>query len=110
MIKFATFITRFISSLDFLRKTYFVCHNNKFFFKQSEFKLAGTEWERHIIDHFKVSNTDAKSSEQLRLVDIDNIGKYYPSTPDAGIKSEILVELLRSASHEKKRVILSLLV
>lgn len=104
MIKFATFITRFTSSLTFYIKLNLFAIAVSFFIN-SEFKLAGTEWERHIIDHFKVSNTDAKSSEQLRLVDIDNIAKYYPSTPDAGIKSEILVELLRSASHEKKRVI-----
>ena len=103
MIKFATFITHFTSSFIFCIKLNFSVKAITFFFIKSEFKLAGTEWERHIIDHFKVSNTDAKSSEQLRLVDIDNIAKYYPSTPDAGIKSEILVELLRSASHEKKK-------
>ena len=66
--------------------------------------MANSNWEKEIINHFVQSNTDPKIAEQLRLVDIDNMAKYFPSTNDQNLKSDVLVELLRSASVEKNRV------
>jgi hypothetical protein len=66
--------------------------------------LANSNWEKEIINHFVQSNTDPKIAEQLRLVDIDNMAKYFPSTNDQNLKSDVLVELLRSASVENNRV------
>lgn len=66
--------------------------------------MANSNWEKEIINHFVQSNTDPKIAEQLRLVDIDNMAKYFPSTNDQNLKSDVLVELLRSASVENNRV------
>jgi len=66
--------------------------------------LSNTEWQTKIIDHFISSNTDPKSFEQLRLIDIENLEKYLPNIKDPKKKSEFLVELLRTASQDKTRV------
>lgn len=66
--------------------------------------MSNTEWQTKIIDHFISSNTDPKSFEQLRLIDIENLEKYLPNIKDPKKKSEFLVELLRTASQDKTRV------
>lgn len=47
---------------------------------------------------------DAKISEQLREIDIENLGKYFQTSQDNTIKNDILSELLRSSAFEKSRV------
>lgn len=64
-----------------------------------------TNWEKELVDHFINTNQDSKVLEPLRVCDIDNMPKYFPTTSDNSIKSDILVELLRSAAQEKNRVI-----
>ena len=73
---------------------------------KSEFNLSKTEWETKIISHFVKSNTDPKTNEQLRLIDIENLGKYLNNLKDQSSRNEILVELLRSASQDKNRVLI----
>jgi len=64
--------------------------------------LSKTEWEIKIVDHFINSNTDPKTFEQLRLIDIENLEKYLPNIKDPKKKSEIQVELLRTASQDTR--------
>jgi hypothetical protein len=66
--------------------------------------LNGTDWEKQIVEHFINTNRDQKSPEPLRLVDMDNLDKYYSRLSDAQLKNEILFELLRSAANEHSRV------
>ena len=66
--------------------------------------MSNTEWQTKIIDHFISSNTDPKTFEQLRLIDIENLEKYLPHRKDPKKKSELLVELLRTACQDKTRV------
>jgi hypothetical protein len=40
----------------------------------------------------------------MRVVDIENLDKYYAASQDLEIQDDILTELLRSAAHEKIRV------
>lgn len=54
--------------------------------------------------HFLQTNSDARIPEALRLVDLENISRYFLYIKDSDIKSEILVEMLRSAAIEKSRV------
>jgi hypothetical protein len=56
------------------------------------------------VDHFVNTNMDPKIVEQLRLYDIENLARYFGTTSDASLRSDILMELLRSASYENTRV------
>lgn len=49
------------------------------------------------------NNTDPKVAEALRLIDLENLEKYYPLLQDIKQKHQILIELLRSACFEKTR-------
>jgi hypothetical protein len=45
-------------------------------------------------------------NESLRLIDIENLNRYYPVLNDLKQKHQILIELLRSTCFEKTRVII----
>lgn len=66
--------------------------------------MENSDWEIQIIEHFVNNNTDPKVAEALRLIDLENLGKYYPNLKDIKQKHQILIELLRSACFEKTRV------
>ena len=68
----------------------------------SEFKLESTEWEKVIIDYFILNNKDPKVAEPIRNLDLENLSKYLPLIKNTKIKQQVLMELLRSATHEKR--------
>lgn len=70
--------------------------------KISEFKLENTDWEKLIVEHFITNNLDVKAPEPLRILDLDNLNKYNQLVKNAKVKQQILMELLRSATHEKR--------
>lgn len=84
-----------IYSILIFKKTFF------FQFK-SEFKLANSNWEKEMINHFTYANSNSKTSEQLRLIDLENIGKCLPNLTDQTTKKEILVEMLRTVSYDTR--------
>ncbi len=60
------------------------------------------EWEKTICEHYITNNKDPKVAEPLRIVDLDNLSKYVPLVKNSKVKQQILMELLRSATHEKR--------
>ena len=64
------------------------------------------EWEKTICEHFIINNKDPKVPEPLRNVDLDNLSKYIPLIKNSKLKQQILMELLRSATHEKRVTII----
>ena len=71
----------------------------------SEYGLVNTSWEKQIIDHFINTNTDPKTTENIRVVDMENLEKYFVTTLSKSLKEDVLTEFLRSAGCEKSRVI-----
>ena len=70
-----------------------------------EFKLAKSDWENKIVEHFVTNNAETKMHESLRLIDIENLERYYNSfRDDSKLKEVILLELVRSACTEQARV------
>ena len=70
---------------------------------KSEFKLSeNPDWEKTICEHFIANNKDPKVAEPLRIVDLDNMTKYVPLVKNSKVKQQLLMELLRSATHEKR--------
>ncbi len=69
-----------------------------------EFKLANTDWENHIVQEMIKANADVKSAESLRLINIQQLGKYFVVTSQKSVRENTLMELLRSAACENKRV------
>lgn len=67
--------------------------------------MENTDWEKQILEHFITNNKDPKVAEPLRILDLDNLNKYLPLIKNSKLKQQVLMEILRSATHEK-RVIL----
>ena len=67
--------------------------------------MAKSDWETKIVELYVTNNAETKMHESLRLIDIENLERYYNNfRDDSKLKDVILLELVRSACTEQARV------